>query len=311
MTSFKQFLKDKFPAFWGFLRWTYLNTIRYHATPKSRRDKYFFHKLFRTNRNHHSFDFENGIVCGEFETHRYLLKCRPANFIETSVYEEGAWEPHLLKLMSSFISKNTIMLDIGANIGAISIPLAKKHSLSEFHCFEPHPDVFRDLKFNLAINKLNNVIPVQKIVCDKESENISFFAQQVSSNDNLGLSALRPNIDLGAFKEIKTTGTSIDVHCRSLDQTVSVIKIDVQGAELDVLESAKHVLENHRPVIFFEFEEEYYKSEIEAAEAKLKLIELFSEFKYVLHAIVGTEIYLPKLNFYGYFHGDIVALPSS
>jgi FkbM family methyltransferase len=213
--------------------------------------------------------------------------------------------------MSPFISKDSVMLDIGANVGAISIPLARKHPFSEFHCFEPHPDNFGDLKFNLSINKLTNVIPIQKIVCDRETESISFFAQQAGSNDNLGLSSLRPNSDLGEFKEIKMAGTSIDVYCRSLDKIISVIKIDVQGAELDVLESAKNVLSNHRPVIFFEFEEEYYQSEVEAAAAKRRLIELLSKAGYELHAIVGNERYLPKLNFNGYFHGDIVALPFS
>jgi len=311
MASFKQFMKHRLPSLWGSLCWTYLHTIRYYATPKSRRDPYFFHKLFRRNRSYGSFDFENGVVSGELENHRYLLKCRPSNFIETSVYENGAWEPNLLKLMSSFISEDSVMLDIGANVGAISIPLARKHPFSEFHCFEPHPDIFGDLKFNLIINKLKNVIPIRKIVCGKETENISFFAQQAGSNNNLGLSSLRPNSDLGEYKEIKVAGTSIDVHCRSFDKSVSVIKIDVQGAELDVLASAKDVLSNHRPVIFFEFEEEYYKSEVEAAAAKHKLIELFSGAGYELHAIVGNERYLPKLNFNGYFHGDIVALPSS
>ena len=310
MASFKHFLKDRFPSIWKSLRWTHLHTIRHYATPKSRRDKHFFHKLFRKNRSHGSFDFENGVVSGEFEDHRYLLKCRPANFIETAVYENGAWEPNLLKLMSSFISEDSVMLDIGANVGAISIPLARKHPFSEFHCFEPHPDIFGDLKFNLAINRLKNVIPVQKVVYDKETKNISFFAQQVGSNDNMGLSSLRPNSDLGEYKEIKMAGTSIDIHCRSFDKTVSVIKIDVQGAELDVLASAKNVLNNHRPVIFFEFEEEYYESEAEAATARHKLLDLFSKAGYELHAIVGNERYLPKLNFNGYFHGDIVALPS-
>jgi len=311
MTSFKQLLRDRYPKFWGSLRWTYVHTIRYYATPKSRRDKFFFHKLFRKNKSYGSFDFENGIVSGEFENQKYLMKCRPANFIETSVYENGMWEPNLLQLMSSFISDNSVMLDIGANVGAISIPLAKKHPFSEFHCFEPHPDIFSDLKFNLAINKLKNVVPVQKIVCDRETENISFFAQQIGSSDNLGLSSLRPNIDLGEYNEIKMSGTSIDVHCHSFDKTVSVIKIDVQGAELDVLASAREVLKNHKPAIFFEFEEEYYDTEDKAAAARHKLVELFSEFSYVLHAIVGNERYLPKLNFNRYFHGDIIALPSS
>jgi FkbM family methyltransferase len=39
-------------------------------------------------------------------------------------------------------SSNGVMIDVGANIGTSTLPLAAKHPQVSFHCYEPHPEIF-------------------------------------------------------------------------------------------------------------------------------------------------------------------------
>jgi FkbM family methyltransferase len=270
----------------------------------------FFPKLFSKSINFNSLSFNDGLVVGSFKSTSFLLKFRPLSYIETNVYIHGIWEPHITELISSYLSKsNGALVDIGANIGAISIPLAKHYPNSHFYLFEPHPYIFNDLKDNISYNLLKNISALNIAITNSGQSLMPFYAQK--NAENSGLSAFKLNHDIDEYDVINVNCSSLDSVFINNKTHIQVIKIDTQGHELNVLLSAENLIERDRPVIIFEFESEYFTNFTEENNSKKDIINFFQKRKYDLFLIDGNSKLMPRVTLTSYFHGDIVAVPRS
>lgn len=262
----------------------------------------------RTQRNLQSLDLSRGLARGRFQDVDFLVKMRPQNLIETSVFVNQMWEPHIAELIASYLTApGNIVIDVGANIGASSIPLARKFPDTEFYLFEPHPDIFSDLSENVMLNRCRNVNISQNAVSNVNGK-VPFFAQQ-NNNSNMGLSSLKMNSDLGDFAVIDVSSIRIDDYFGCEFRDIAIIKIDTQGAELDVLNSASNIIYRHRPIIIFEFESEYFEQTAEVDLVKSALLLFFKERSYKLYCIQREVRFLPVCTLEGYFNGDVLAVP--
>jgi FkbM family methyltransferase len=171
--------------------------------------------------------------------------------IETSIYLDKIWEEHLAKIMSLIlVGSNGVMVDVGANIGASTLTLAAKHPQIRFHCYEPHPEIFDRLKNNIKLNNFNNIKPVNSAVSNSTEKSLKFYAQK--SAENMGKSSLKINTDIMDHEENKVPIVSIDETFADSSHAVLLIKIETQGTELEVLQSAEKTIEKFRPTILFE-----------------------------------------------------------
>jgi FkbM family methyltransferase len=256
-----------------------------------------------------SLNFSHGLVEGRCNGVPFLLQMRVGGFIESSIYVHGIWEGHVSRLISGYLHQpGGLMIDVGANIGATSVPLARGFAPTEFCLFEPHPEVFRTLSSNIALNGLCNVRAHNLAVSDSADLTIDFYAQKGSAN--MGLSSTRLNPDIEHYDCIKVRSVRLDDHFRDYEGRISVIKIDTQGNELDVLESARAIVAKHRPVVVFEHEDEYFPDEAERNETKRRIARYFADLQYGLYAIGAGSGFKPELNLgESYFHGEIVAVP--
>jgi FkbM family methyltransferase len=136
---------------------------------------------------------------------------------------------------------NGVFLDIGANAGKYSVMLGNKFTGSKIYSFEPNPTTFGILSKNIALNNLASKVSLFNIGLS-DSESILSFD---SVNQNTGLSRI-----------VKTdqflAGTITKVPVKSLDFVVAqndikpleidLVKIDVEGHELEVLTGGKKTL---------------------------------------------------------------------
>tara|TARA_Y100001936_G_scaffold55005_1_gene53852 strand:+ start:604 stop:1530 length:927 start_codon:yes stop_codon:yes gene_type:complete len=267
-------------------------------------------KLFKEKAlayNINALNFEDGVALGSFQGKDYLIYCRPGNLIETTILLDKIWEEHLAKIMSVYLNgSNGVMIDVGANIGANTLPLAAKHPQIRFHCYEPHPEIFDRLKNNIKLNNFNNVEPVKSAVSNSTEKTLKFYAQK--SADNMGKSSLKLNTDIIEHDEIKVPIISIDETFVDSSDPVLLIKIDTQGTELEVLQSAEKTIEKFRPAILFELEDRYFLNN-ERDVAKRRLKEFFEELDYSLLNSTNGISYLPKVDITKNYHGDILAIP--
>lgn len=276
------------------------------------RDPAYFNNFFATfNKNNlQSLDTSRGLVRGNFQGINYLMKMTPGSYIESAVFLKGIWEPHITELIASYLQNpNQIVVDVGANIGAVSIPLAKKYQDICFYLFEPHPQLFFSLHENCSINKLSNIKLVNAAVSDKVGLNFEFYAQRDAKN--MGLSSLRRNSDIKDFEVINVEGVRIDDVFKEVDKKITVIKIDTQGSELEVLKSARRTISIHKPIVFFEFESEYFPDKNEESNTRAEIASFFKECGYELYCLQHKSAYFPLVNLKDYFYGDILAVPLS
>lgn len=263
----------------------------------------------RTKQNINSLNIETGLLKGEFQGVRYFLKARPGNFIESVTLINGIWEPHIAEILSANIRSDCIVIDIGANIGASTIPLAKKFPDSFFYLFEPHPEVFLDLKENVILNRLENIRLFNNAVSNANKK-IDFYAQKsISGEINMGLSSSKLNNDIGDYQKIVVDSIRLDDLFEKQDKVVGIIKIDTQGNEIEVLKSAYNLILKDRPIIIFEFETEYFTDEEERLKNTEFILDFFNELRYKIFAIQPKSNYFPTVNLKGYFNGDILAIP--
>lgn len=158
----------------------------------------------------------------------------------------GFYEPDLLELLRSWIEPGSVCLDLGANVGAITLAMAQrmKRSSGRVYAFEPAPETFVRLQANLALNPsvALHVIPVQLGVSDKPG--VLHWAEEVGNEGNGGLLK-------GDGVEVEVT--TVDRFCaeRNIDR-VDVVKIDVESMEYEVLCGAVETLRRDHPKLYFE-----------------------------------------------------------
>lgn len=273
--------------------------------------KYFFGWLanVRVKKQLGSVNFNQGISLLTYKNIDYFLKTNPMDFIEATAMLKNVWEPEVVRVIDTLLQgEKGVFLDIGANIGAITIPLAKKYPDIKFVCVEPNPQVLERLHFNIKLNNLKNVSVVEKILSSEPGKTVSFFAQEYKENSiNMGESTLVSN-RLKDFRELKFETSTLDEVSKSLlnNQPLLGLKLDVQGHEYDVLLGGKSIISDHKPFILGEFESFHYAN---PAEASCKINDYLESFKYKTWA-VNFEAYnfKPELKIDGSFEGDFLAI---
>ena len=268
----------------------------------------YFEKKFSKNQNFESLNFDKGLAVGSYRNVSYVLKIRPQNLIESCIYLDGIWEPHVLELIAGYLTgSDGVVIDVGANVGATSIPLAKCFPETQFYLYEPHPSVFVDLSNNISFNKLENVRAYNFAVTNEPVSALPFYAQK--NSDNPGLSSFKLNHDIEEYDVVQVKCTGLDSISIDNNKIVRIIKIDTQGHELEVLLSAKELINKYRPVILFEFESEYFDLEAEEGQCRESIVSFLELNNYEFFMNHPEHRFLPALSLTSYFHGDIVAVP--
>jgi len=165
-----------------------------------------------------------------------------------SLLSSGAYEPDVQELILSHWKENTWFIDIGANVGAISIPLSKLKPGNKVLGIEASPTIFPYLQNNVSTNQCENMRVVQCAACDEEGVILDFNEAPKSKfgMGSLGTSFGKPSIQVKG-----RTLDAILVDFGTPD--VSVMKVDVEGFEAAVFLGSKKLLEEQKPIIFFEF----------------------------------------------------------
>ena len=96
-----------------------------------------------------------GEIDGKHGTFKF---CHFDEFVGLSMREYGEFSEIELSLMSKFIFEGDVVFDIGSNIGAFTVPFAKKvGAFGKVYAFEPQKFIYKILEENVKNNKLQNV----------------------------------------------------------------------------------------------------------------------------------------------------------
>ncbi len=162
-------------------------------------------------------------------------------------------DPVHTRFIARWVKEDSVVWDVGGNIGLFSFPVALKARRGQVYAFEP--DI--TLAFNLLRSKrlaVNQGLPITLMpFALSNTDDIAEFliaAYGNSMNKLAGVGAWHDNLFVASEKRTVVT-LRIDSIARHL-RPPDVIKIDVEGAEMLVLEGGKETIAKSRPVMLIE-----------------------------------------------------------
>jgi FkbM family methyltransferase len=164
-------------------------------------------------------------------------------YIGRSLNDYGEYSEPEVDLFRQFLKPGDVALDVGANIGAHTIPMAQIVGPNGLvYAFEPQRIVFQILCGNIALNELGNVEALQK-GAGRSSDRTRIPALDYGARNNYG------GLSIGGDRGEKVEIIAID----ELELSkVGLIKIDIEGMELEAVCGAKATIERCRPVLYVE-----------------------------------------------------------
>jgi FkbM family methyltransferase len=209
----------------------------------------------------------------------------------------GVYEPPLMRFLQSQNTHGWTCFDVGANVGAIALALAKFAGCSgKVYAFEPGPPNLERLRSNIALNPpLRQQIEIVAAGVGSAPGEL-WWAEEKGNPGNALLSAKGTH---------RVPVITIDDFVRERNiARIDFIKIDVEGMELDVMRGAATTLRNLRPLLYFETLPRYVNSAQGASFADLK--KELGELGYGLHRIDADGALRPLKGGHG---GYTVAVP--
>ena len=172
--------------------------------------------------------------------------------IEDYILRNGCWDKVCTQIIELFVKEGDCCLDIGANAGFLTLPMAQSAGASgRVHAFEPCTLTHERLQENLRLNpSLADRVQVHKTaLSDHQGQEFVFLAggygnAYVASEVNPEIDARPDNV--GTPTPVATLDSILE------GQRVDFIKIDVEGAELAVLKGAQRCLEQFQPIVLYE-----------------------------------------------------------
>ena len=170
--------------------------------------------------------------------------------VSLSLLLHGTYEPEETTLFERTLCPGMVVVDAGANLGVYTLLAARAVGpTGRVVAFEPDPATFQLLSENVSRNHLSNV-DLRNEGLAEESGTMSLYrvpghpALASLSRSNARSSAVRVDVPVATLDEVlEELGI----------ERVDVMKLDTQGAEIDILRGARETIERARPAMFVEY----------------------------------------------------------
>lgn len=199
------------------------------------------------------------------------------------LYINGVFEHETLQFIMKRLPENGLLIDLGANIGSISIPICKQRPDVKALCVEASPKVFSYLEYNVRANQLLNCNIVNKAISDADEQEVSFF----SPIDKFGKGSMA-NVFKSNTEKIKTARLDTLVQQYGFEDA-DFIKVDIEGFEYFAFHGGPNLLsKSTAPDILFEFMDwaEESTGSLKAGAAQALLL----QYGYILYTIAGNGL---------------------
>jgi FkbM family methyltransferase len=188
---------------------------------------------------------------------RWILD-NPKDCIQSHLVNNRFFEIQELEFMKQHIDADTVLIDIGANIGNHSVYFSKFTDAKTIYVVEPVPRAYRLLLANVALNYCHN-INLDFIGLALGDRECMGYPHLIYGKDNLGAATISPTPydsenDLALEPVRVVTGDSL-----FKDIDVDFIKMDVERMEMVALAGLKETIDRCRPKIFIEVSKQNYE----------------------------------------------------
>lgn len=149
------------------------------------------------------------------------------------------YEVETTRLFESLLKPGIVVMDVGAHVGYFSLLAARKGGPNgKVYSFEPEPQNYELLLKNIEVNGYTNIVATRKAVSNKVGSATLFL----TGLDNGRHSTYHHGLpEIGS---VTVAATTIDAFLGAEDwPTIDLLKVDVEGAEMDVLQGMSQLLD--------------------------------------------------------------------
>jgi len=173
----------------------------------------------------------------------------PVSHAHAGAIPRGLLEVSVQEAMRRLLGTGDVFYDVGANVGYFAIAAARRVGpAGAVYAFEPVPDNVASIRESAALNEFANVNVIESA------------AGRTAGRDRLLLVEDLSWSHLESLGQHPRTRATVEVDVVAIDDLVAedrirppdLVKIDVEGAEIDVLEGMRRTLAEHRPAIVCE-----------------------------------------------------------
>lgn len=161
----------------------------------------------------------------------------------------GSKEPETLEWLDSQVNADSVLFDIGANVGLYSLYAATVNREARVFAFEPEAQNFAHLCQNVHRNQLDNIVPCNIALTDKEVFDYFHISTMEPGSAMHSLHAPTEQRHGGSLSLLRQgmLAISLDdlVERFRLDQP-TLVKLDVDGIELQILRGARRALQSEK-----------------------------------------------------------------
>ncbi len=202
--------------------------------------------------------------------------------VDLTIARNGFWEKEVSEIMIKYLNTGETFLDIGANIGYHSLFLSAyfKNDL-KIYAFEPIKSLYAQFNESIKLNKFYNISLLQFAVSNKRDNKKVLYIRE----DNIGGSSLYSYPKINFFK----TRQKEIVEVVNLDSffdnnfKINLIKLDVEGNELEVIKGGLSLIKKNKPFIVLEFSPIFYVQDYK--EKSIELLNLLKDLGYKLFTL--------------------------
>jgi FkbM family methyltransferase len=172
------------------------------------------------------------------------------DYVFDHLASDGYWEYHNVLFLAEHCNPNAVAIDVGAYFGFHTVCMA--HKAKWVYTFEPQEVIFRKLLSNIALNSLTNVTAMN-MACYSRETTLQLAPEKI---EGMGHVKFNPDGSIDYLRSTNAAATAYKVgpglvKAVRLDsivkEPVSVVKIDAQGSDCDVLRGADGLTEAYRP----------------------------------------------------------------
>jgi len=191
---------------------------------------------------------ENHIAIADSKYGRFTF-FRNDDPIGACLHYYGEWAQQEMDLFDLFLKDYSNVIDVGANIGTHSVYFSKKCTKGTVIAIEPQLYISQFLNTNLMINGCFNVIPM-RAACGSEEKEVRILNIDPFHGEK---------VNYGEFKLKDHVFRGLHTSCITLDSLLKhgipfhLIKLDVEGLEVDVLNGAEKLIDKYKPMLYIEF----------------------------------------------------------
>jgi FkbM family methyltransferase len=182
-------------------------------------------------------------------------------YIQASLKKGYLFEKYVTMAIFAFCEKGDIIFDVGANFGSVTLPCAKWFHV---HAFEPFDLTYEILKKNVKINNVEDNVTIHHVAVghtqmlthlSSKIKLVDFYTRKQTEQDITPYG--QEEVNYGGI-QLGSSGQRVDmITLDDLTDTInipkiSLMKVDVEGAEPLVFYGAKKLIERDKPIIVFE-----------------------------------------------------------